>query len=281
MPRRSSTLDRAKMLRESSSTRSTVRPTRSSSDELSRSSMRCFSAGRSAKTRCRNSAVSSSRRSGDSTPLTTMLRAMVCSCASSLADNSRPVNTTTGTSAKRRLAAHAVPAPRSPTCRAGAGRARRNRKAPRAGFERLGARRGGHDLDVVVAKEFADAQLLGGVVFDDQKTLPARLARIPDLLSAASMPSRRRRLGDKGERAARQSVLTVFVQRDDLHGDMAGQRILFELTEHVPAQHVGQEHVERYRGRLVLLARSSASSPRIANSTLKPLSRARSSRMRA
>ena len=39
MPRRSSTLDSAKMLRESSSTRSTVRPTRSSSELLSCSSM--------------------------------------------------------------------------------------------------------------------------------------------------------------------------------------------------------------------------------------------------
>ena len=60
--------------------------------------MRCFSAGSSVTTRCKNKAVSSSRRSGDSTPLTTMLRAMVCSSASSSADNSRPVNTTTGTS---------------------------------------------------------------------------------------------------------------------------------------------------------------------------------------
>ena len=99
MPRRSSTLDSAKILRASSSTSSTVRPTRSSSELLSRSSMRCFSGGRLVTMRCRNSAVSSSRRSGNSTPLTTMLRAIVCSLASSSADNSRPVNTTTGTSA--------------------------------------------------------------------------------------------------------------------------------------------------------------------------------------
>ena len=72
----------------------------------SRSSMRCFSGGRSVTTRCRNSAVSSSSRSGDSTPLTTMLRAMVCSWASSSADSSRPVNTTTGTSARLGVVAH-------------------------------------------------------------------------------------------------------------------------------------------------------------------------------
>ena len=64
---------------------------------------------------------------------------------------------------------------------------------------------------------------------------------------------RRRRLDDEGERAARQPVLAILVERDDLHRDVARQRILLELAEHVPAQHVGQEHVERDRGRLILL----------------------------
>ena len=48
-------------------------------------------------------------------------------------------------------------------------------------------------------------------------------------------------------------MLTILVERDDLHRDMPGERILLELAEHVPAQHVGQEHVERHRGRLILL----------------------------
>ena len=65
----------------------------------------------------------------------------------------------------------------------------------------------------------------------------------------------RRRLGHEGERAARQPVLAVLVERDDLHRDVAGQRVLLELAEHVPAQHVGQEHVERHRGRLILLGK--------------------------
>src|SRR6516162_9177253 len=100
MPRRSSTLLSAKMLRASSSTSSAVLPIRSSSELLSFSSIRCFSIGSSVITRCRNSEVSSSRRSGDSTPFTTMLRAMVWSSASSSADSSRPVKTTTGTLAR-------------------------------------------------------------------------------------------------------------------------------------------------------------------------------------
>ena len=63
----------------------------------------------------------------------------------------------------------------------------------------------------------------------------------------------RGRLGDEREGAARQRVLAVLVERDDLHRDVAGQRVLLELAQHRPAQHVGQEHVERDRGRLELL----------------------------
>ena len=99
MPRRSSALDSAKMLRVSSSTTSTVRPASISSELCRRSSMRFLSSGRSSATWCRNSAVSSYSRSGEAAPLTTMLRAMVCRRASSSGVRSRPVNTTTGRSA--------------------------------------------------------------------------------------------------------------------------------------------------------------------------------------
>ena len=64
---------------------------------------------------------------------------------------------------------------------------------------------------------------------------------------------RGRRLGDERESAAREAVLAVLVERDDLHRDVPGQRVLLELAQHGPAQHVGQEDVERDRGRLVLL----------------------------
>ena len=48
-------------------------------------------------------------------------------------------------------------------------------------------------------------------------------------------------------------MLAVFVERDDLHRNVPGQRIVLELAQHGPAQHVRQEHVERNRGRLELL----------------------------
>src|SRR5581483_2304498 len=100
IPRRSKTLLSATMLRTSSSTTSTLRPTSASSEPCSRSSMRCLSGGRSETTRCRNNAVSSSSRSGDSTSFTTTLRASVRSRASSSGASSLPVNTTTGSSTR-------------------------------------------------------------------------------------------------------------------------------------------------------------------------------------
>ena len=63
----------------------------------------------------------------------------------------------------------------------------------------------------------------------------------------------RGRLVDEGERAARQRVLAVLVERDDLDRNVPRQRIVLELAQHGPAQHVRQEHVERDRRRLELL----------------------------
>ena len=59
-------------------------------------------------------------------------------------------------------------------------------------------------------------------------------------------PLRRRRLGDEGERAARQAVMPVFIQRQHLHRDVPRGRVLLQMVKHRPAQHVGQEHVERH-----------------------------------
>ena len=48
-------------------------------------------------------------------------------------------------------------------------------------------------------------------------------------------------------------MLAVFIERDDLHRDVTRERVLLELAEHGPAQHVRQEHVERHCCRQVLL----------------------------
>ena len=113
--------------------------------------------------------------------------------------------------------------------------------------------RGADDLDVVVTKQFVDAHLLGFIVFHDKQTPASRLREVFDLRERVGNAFACRRLGDERERAARKSVLAIFVERHDLHGYMARERVLFELTEHVPSQHVGQEDVERDRSRLILL----------------------------
>ena len=92
-----------------------------------------------------------------------------------------------------------------------------------------------------------------GIVLDDQQAFLARLGEFLDARERLVDAFARGRLVDEGEGAARETVLAVLVERDDLYRDMPGERILLELAEHVPAQHVGQEHVERHRGRLILL----------------------------
>ena len=119
--------------------------------------------------------------------------------------------------------------------------------------QRAGAGVGGDDLDVVVIEQFGDAHLLGGIVLHDQQALAPRLGVFLDLRQRRADALGRGRLVDEGERAARQRVLTVFVERDDLHRNVPRQRIVLELAQHGPAQHVRQEDVERDRGRLELL----------------------------
>ena len=58
----------------------------------------------------------------------------------------------------------------------------------------------------------------------------------------------------KGECAARQTVLAVFIEREDLHGNVARVGILLQVIQDCPAQHVGQEDVER-NGRRVKFTR--------------------------
>ncbi len=166
MPRRSRTLLKAKMLRTSSSTTSTLRPTSASSLRCKRSSIRCFSGGRLLTTRCRNSAVSSSNRSGDSTPFTTTLRASACSRESSSGDNSLPVNTTTGKSLSdsesrrllQNLKSRHVGQRRSSTTQSNA--------LLGDCFQSFGATGDRCHVDVIMSQQFSNAELLRRVVLD-------------------------------------------------------------------------------------------------------------------
>ena len=101
-------------------------------------------------------------------------------------------------------------------------------------------------------EQLGDAELLDRVVLDNQQPLAAGLDVILDPRQGRFEVLGGARLIDEGEGAAGESVLTVLVERHDLHRDVPGGRILLQLTEHGPTQHVGQKHVERDRGRLIL-----------------------------
>ena len=66
--------------------------------------------------------------------------------------------------------------------------------------------------------------------------------------NASSQPVRGRRLDEVGKGAVGQAVLALLVERDDLHRNVPRERIELELVEHRPAEHVGQEDVERDGG---------------------------------
>ena len=192
--------------------------------------MRCFSIGNSVITRCKNSDVSSSRRSGEFTPFTTMLRAIVCNSASSSTESSRPVNTMTGTLDNEFIFADAVEYFETAHVRqpqiehdAVVWVLAQGGKRTRAGFGR-------DDLDIVVIQQFPDAHPFGRIVLDDQQAFAARPGVFHDLGQRSANPFGRGRLADIGKCAAGQSVLTVFVQCDDLNRDVPRQGVVLQLT---------------------------------------------------
>ncbi len=70
--------------------------------------------------------------------------------------------------------------------------------------------------------------------------------------SAAFNPSAVVGLLKVGEGAARQTLLAVLVYGQDLYRDVACLQGALELAEHAPAQHVGQEDVERHGNDVIL-----------------------------
>ena len=155
---------------------------RSSSELCSRSSMRCFSGGRSATTRCRNSAVSSSSRSGDSTPLTTTLRAMRVQLRVLLGrqlaageDDDRQVATAPG---RPRIC--------SSTSKPDMSGSRRSSTTQSAGLVRAAIASASAPVPTVTMSMSSwpsssrDAQLLRRIVLDHQQPLAARLGVLLD-----------------------------------------------------------------------------------------------------
>ena len=47
--------------------------------------------------------------------------------------------------------------------------------------------------------------------------------------------------------------MPVFVEGQHLHRDVPGRRILLQVVQHRPAQHVGQENIQRNGRRMILV----------------------------
>ena len=105
-----------------------------------------------------------------------------------------------------------------------------------------------HDIKIVVSEQFLDAHLLRGVVFDDEKPLAPRFGIRLEPRYRRSQAVLCGGLRDERERAARQSVLAVLVEAHDLNRDMPCFRILLQLAEHGPSEHVREEEIERHGG---------------------------------
>ena len=132
-----------------------------------------------------------------------------------------------------------------------------------------------------MAEQFDDGLPLDVVVLDDQQPLGARGGEVLEAVERGLQALGGRRLDEVGEGAARQAVLALFFQRDDLHRNVPRGRVELEVVEHRPAEHVGQEDVERDGRRAELPGERKPRCASGRDDPLKPLSRARPSRMRA
>ena len=96
-----------------------------------------------------------------------------------------------------------------------------------------------------MAQQFDDGLALDVVVLDDQQPLGARGGEILEPVERRLQALGGRRLDEVRERAVGQDRLALFFHGDDLHRDVARRRVELELVEHRPAEHVGQEDIER------------------------------------
>ena len=137
--------------------------------------------------------------------------------------------------------------------------------------QRFGAGADRGQIDVVVAEKLGNSELLRRIVLDDQQPLAPRLGVILDPRQRRSEILGRARLSDEGEGAARKTVLAVLVERDDLHRNMPRCRILLQLAQHGPAQHVRQEDIERDGGRLIFAGKRQRLAAAHRDQRLEPL----------
>ena len=175
-------------------------------------------------------------------------------------------------------------AARSRTCPAAAGRAPRSRSC--AGAHQLAAppRRSPRSM-ISMSLWPSSSVTLSCSAGSSSTTSSCRTRGVGEVLEAIERLLQSvggHGLGHERERAALQPVLALVLDGEDLHRDVARVAAALELVEHGPAEHVGQEHIERDGRRLDTCAPARGHRRRSrASSTLKPRSRARLSSTRA
>ena len=95
-----------------------------------------------------------------------------------------------------------------------------------------------------MVEQLDDRLALDVVVLDDQEALGARGGEVPEALEGRLDALGGRRLDEVGKRAAGEDGLALFVDRDDLHGDVPRGRVELEVVQHGPAEHIGQVDVQ-------------------------------------
>ena len=65
--------------------------------------------------------------------------------------------------------------------------------------------------------------------------------------------------------------MAIFVERQHLHGNMPGRRILFQMIQNRPAEHVRQENIQRDCGRMVPLRQLQSFRPTVGDENLEAL----------
>ena len=107
-----------------------------------------------------------------------------------------------------------------------------------------GSRARGVDLHIVRPEQLRHAHLLGRIILHDEQAACARSREILQSIDGLLEPVGGYGLGDEGESAPLQPVLTLVLDSQDLHRDVPGFGAALQLVEHRPTQHVGQEYIE-------------------------------------
>ena len=126
-----------------------------------------------------------------------------------------------------------------------------------------------------MTEQFDDALPFQSIVLHHEQSLGSWGHESLHAIEGALQVLRRRGLYQIGKGPMREAVPLFLLDCDDLDRNMARFGREFELVEHGPAEHVGQENIQcDYRGSILAGQSDIASRPRVATRPLKPLSRA-------